>query len=267
MEWKIDVLYYGYMEFFKNWVTKDIDADLKIKMPYLGFLLRNGRQNILIDNGINSRYIVDGKAWAGMSAEGGEKFVLEALEKAGVKPKDIEIVAYTHLHNDHNGNAHLFPEAKHVMQRTEWNELLSPTPYLTFLTGHDLETIPVLRKSDCVFVDGNFELAPGIMCYMTPGHTQGSMSFVVEGKKGLYCIVGDLLFWHCSIYPQMDKITLMDGKQVKITPVPKERGLPMPNLCFDQTAWFHSTDLIRAICRSKEFALCGHEPSLVGKVF
>jgi len=267
VDWKIDVLYYGYMEFLKHFVTANIDPDLKIRMPYLGFLIHNGSMNIVVDTGTHSRYIVDGKAWGGMAAEGGEKFVLEALEKANVKPKDIGIVAYTHLHNDHCGNSHLFPKAKHVMQIAEWEELLRPTPHLRFLQGHDLQAIPILQKSDCMFVEGNFQLAPGIMCYHTPGHSQGSMSLIVEAKKGLYCIVGDLLFWHCSLFPQMDRMTLMDGTEVKITPVPKERGLPIPALCFDQTAWFRSTYLIRAICRGPEFALTGHEPSLVGKTF
>ena len=84
MDWKINVLYYGYMDFLKNFVTANIDPDLKVRMPYLGFLLRNGSMNILVDTGISNRFIVDGKAWQGMgmAAEGGEKLVLEALDKA-----------------------------------------------------------------------------------------------------------------------------------------------------------------------------------------
>ena len=268
MDWKIDVLYYGYMGFLKGNVTAGIDTALKIDMPYLGFLVRNGSKNILIDTGTHSRYIKDGKAWGGLPAEGGEKFVLEALEKANVKPKDIGIVAYTHLHNDHCGNSHLFPEAKHVMQEAEWLNLIAPTPNERYVVApHDREVIPVLEKLHCLKIQGNFQLAPGIMCYLTPGHSQGSMSFIVETPKGLYCIVGDLLFWHCSLFPQMDKMTLMDGTELQITPQPKERGLPVPWAVHDQTLWFRSTDLIRTICRGKEFLLCGHEPTLVGKTF
>ena len=267
MDWKINVLYYGYMDFLKHFVTADIDPQLKIRMPYLGFLIRGGNMNILVDTGVNSRYIVDGKAFGGMAAEGGERFVLQALEKTGVSPKDIEMVIYTHLHNDHCGNSHLFPNAKHVMQRLEWEELLYAAPNIRWMKGHDLEAIPALKKLDLMFVDGHFHLAPEIVCYHTPGHSRGSMSIIVEAKNGLYCIVGDLLNWHCSMYPQMDKMTLMDGTEVKITPQPKERGLPVPWACHDQTLWFRSTDLIRTICRGREFLLSGHEPTLVGKVF
>ncbi len=268
MDWRIDVLYYGYLDFLKQWATQGIDPDVVIRMPYLGFLLRSSNMTILVDTGINSRFIVDGKAFGGMPAEGGESFVLQALETAGVSPKDIEMVIYTHLHNDHCGNSHLFPHAKHVAQRLEWEELLWAMPNIRWIKGHDLEAIPVLQKLDLMLIEGqHFHLAPGIVCYHTPGHSRGSMSIIVETVKGLYCIVGDLLYFFSSMYPLMDKMTLMDGTEVAITPVPKERGLPVPGAAHDQTLWFRSTDLIRAICRSKEFLLPGHEPTLVGKSF
>ena len=44
---------------------------------------------------------------------------LEALEREGLTPKDIDTVLYTHLHNDHAGCALLFPEAKTYFQKDE----------------------------------------------------------------------------------------------------------------------------------------------------
>jgi hypothetical protein len=84
--WRIKVLYFGDIEVSKEMVTVGVDIGLKVKLPYLGFLITNGDKNILFDNGINSKFIVDGKAWAGSPAKGGETFVLEALREIRLEP-------------------------------------------------------------------------------------------------------------------------------------------------------------------------------------
>jgi len=265
MNWKIDVLNYGKLEFLKELFTSNIDVGLKIWGPYLGFLLRNGNRNILVDTGIHDRFIVDGKAWGGLRAEGGEKFVVDALKKANVQPKDIDLVIYTHLHNDHCANCHLFPNSKHVIQKVEWLQLLEPLPHEKVRQDYDQQVIPELRKLNTLFVEGNFQLAPGIMVYHTPGHTSGSMSLTVETSKGLYCIVGDTALFKCNMFPQMSEITQMDGSKIKITPQP-EPAIPalLVSSYFD---WLKSIYLLKTLCVSEEFALTGHDPSNFDKIF
>jgi hypothetical protein len=63
--WRINVLYLGDIEVSKETITVGVDIGLKVRLPYLGFLITNGNKNILFDNGINSKFIVNGKAWAG----------------------------------------------------------------------------------------------------------------------------------------------------------------------------------------------------------
>ena len=154
------------------------------------------------------------------------------------------------------------------MQRDEWDELINPLPYLKFIKAHDPESIPVLQKLHCLFPDGHFQLAPGIMCYKTPGHSKGSMTFTVDTGKGIYVILGDIVVWKCSLFPQMDSMTLMDGTEIKITPGPKELpAISTPTLVFNLYDWSDSICLIKTLCRSEEFALTGHDPSLADKVF
>ena len=80
--WKIKPLYYGKITGNKSLLTPGIDADVVADSPYLGFLLQDGKRNILVDTGIADEFIVDGKAWAGLPAEGGKVFVQESLPGA-----------------------------------------------------------------------------------------------------------------------------------------------------------------------------------------
>ena len=114
--WKIYPLVFGWITAPKSFITSGLDANILIKGPYLGFYLTDGKHKVLVDNGINGKYIVNGKAWAGMPAEGGEKNVIAELARVGVTCEDIQYVLYTHLHNDHVGNCHQFPNALHVFQ-------------------------------------------------------------------------------------------------------------------------------------------------------
>ena len=72
--WKIYSLYYGEIEGTKEMITVGVDVGLKVAMPYLGFLLDNGKKKILVDTGINERFIIDGKAWGALPAKGGTKY-------------------------------------------------------------------------------------------------------------------------------------------------------------------------------------------------
>jgi glyoxylase-like metal-dependent hydrolase (beta-lactamase superfamily II) len=72
---------------------------LRATDPHIGFLLENGKKRILVDTGISERYIVNGRSWGGYAAKGGSQFVISALAKEGLRPDDIDVVLYTHLHH------------------------------------------------------------------------------------------------------------------------------------------------------------------------
>ena len=46
-------------------LTFNLDVGLEVDIPYLGFLLQDGKTKILFDTGISGSYIVDGRAGAG----------------------------------------------------------------------------------------------------------------------------------------------------------------------------------------------------------
>ena len=95
-KWKIKALYYGKINVPKGVMSAGLDPDLMIDIPYTGFLLRNGEETVLVDAGIHQDHIVDGRAWGGYKAIGGQQFVLDAVAEEGLKPEDIDTVMYTH---------------------------------------------------------------------------------------------------------------------------------------------------------------------------
>lgn len=266
--WTIDPLLFGTIEVKKDQLTTGLDVGLPITVPYLGFFLTDGSHRVLLDTGINAKYIVDGKAWAGSPAEGGEDHVLRALSGIGVKPDEIEWVIYSHLHNDHAGNCHLFPDATHVFQEAEWKELLDPLPSMRIRGDYDQSLIPELEGLDCRKVVGDLEILDGLTLMLTPGHTAGSQCILAQTRDGVYNLAGDTIHVLPIAFPHMTEMTLMDGSSLTVTPAPKHWGPAVPSsLVYDHYAWFRSVYKIKALLREPRFLIPGHEPSVVGKKF
>jgi len=266
--WKIYPLVLGWIDVPKSMITTGLDADINIVIPYLGFYVTDGKHRVLVDNGINAKYIVNGKAWAGRPASGGEKDVLSELARLGVQPTDIDYVLYTHLHNDHVGNCHLFPTAVHVFQDAEWKELLDPLPSMKIRGDFDQSMIEVLKGLKTQRLVGDSAFLPGIKVILTPGHTAGSQCILVDTAKGEYLIAGDTIHMRHIAYGYLNTLELMDGTIIPVTPAPKSWDEISPSsLVYDHYAWYQSIYRIKALFPDPEYVLTGHGPYLVNKVF
>lgn len=266
--WKIIPMFFGWIEGPKSLLTQGLDLDLVFKIPYLGYYLTNGKTNVLVDNGINSKYIVNGRAWAGLPAEGGEKWLKEAFDKIPVNYSEIDYVIYTHLHNDHAGNSHLFPDAIHVFQDEEWKELLDPLPSMKIRGDYDQAVIATLKEMHCEKVVGDTDYLDGIRLILTPGHTSGSQCIIVNTQDGHYLLTGDTVHIRHIAYGYLKKLKLIDGSEVSVTPAPKEWNQIAPStLVYDHYAWYKSIYKIRSTFKNPEFVLTGHGPYVVNKTY
>ena len=267
--WKIYPLLLGWIDGPQSMLTTDLDADIQMRLPYLGFYLTDGKRKVLIDNGINAKYIVNGKAWAGCPADGGERDVIKELKRVNVTCDEIEYVLYTHLHNDHVGNCHLFPKALHVFQNDEWKELLEPLPSMKIRGDFDMSMVEVLRKLNTQKVVGDIEnYLPGISLLLTPGHTKGSMCMVVDTAKGKYLIAGDTIHITHIAYADQTTLELIDGKIIPVTPAPAHWEKIVPSsLVYDHYAWYNSIYRLKAMFHDPAYVITGHGPELVNKVF
>ncbi len=101
-------------------------------------------------------------------APGERDELARAFGDIGVRPDSVDAIVNTHLHLDHSGCSDLFANAKSF--------------------AHELEEPPL----GTVRLSGEHILFPGVSVIPTPGHTRGSMSVFVEGRRR-YAIAGDAL--------------------------------------------------------------------------
>lgn len=154
-------------------------SNLKLATGFLGIstvvLLEAGGKKILYDTG-------------GYTSRQGLR---DALKARGLGPIDIDVVFLSHLHFDHVHNINMFPEAKVLVSKTEWEYAKNPhenDDFMPFGIHYYLE------RMDLEFYDGEGELEPGLSFFPAPGHTPGLYSMVFEsGDRGTIVIAGDAI--------------------------------------------------------------------------
>lgn len=114
------------------------------------------------------------------------------LDEIGVKPDDVTVIAFSHAHFDHVGNARLFPRAKWYVQKAEY-EAMFGTEYEKFRFAPTLYAMmrnnPVMMLQDDYDVFGD----DSVRILSTPGHTPGHQSLLVRlPKTGSVILSGDV---------------------------------------------------------------------------
>ena len=261
--WKITALCYGKLTLPPS-VFGGLDTDKTLDFPFAGFLLRNGEQNVLVDTGMRQEYI-DQMAIGEVNPSGNTQDLLNELKKEGLEPKDIDTVIYTHLHYDHCGNMDLFEHAVTYVQKAEYNNLMNPAPFQQARQDYFPDTPGRIAKlKRLILVDGDLRLANGLELYWNGGHSLGGQSIVVPTAKGRYVLTGDNPSAKFCLFPWLDKITLMDGKEMEITPL-TDGSLPFLTGVFvtDMFSAYnaHYKQLALAERPEPEFLIPSHDPS------
>ncbi|MHB1315516.1 MAG: N-acyl homoserine lactonase family protein [Christensenellales bacterium] len=265
-KWRAKIILCGTHINTKGVLTAGFDQQIYLRLPYLAFLLQDGETNILIDNGMNERFLIDGKAWGGCPANAGSQNLIDSLAREGLAPDDIDLIIYTHLHGDHGGNCNIFPNTKSIVQADEWDNLLNPVFAELLRRDYDFEIIPLLRANHNFFkIDGDLEIMEGIRIIKTPGHTRGSQSVAVNTVNGLRVFVGDQFPIPSNCFPWIEEIRDCDGVAHKITPAPQDWPTMPTALVYDYYTYYRSADKIKAIlpAQDPQFIVCGHDPGLL----
>lgn len=144
----------------------------RLPLPVRAFLVRGQAGCLLIDSGA-------GTAWhKGLGRLG------EALAEAGSGSQDVTVVALTHTHIDHlsglvdEDGGLAFPNAGRVLVASEELTAFRAEPRM----------IPVLPR--LVPLEQGDGPLPGVVAVNAPGHSQGHMAFLVEGRLLIW---GDLV--------------------------------------------------------------------------
>ena len=134
---------------------------------------------VLIDTGVGEGHSYIEKKfqpqWHDMAAQ---------LARFGVAPGDVTAVVNSHLHFDHCGNNHLFPQAEMYVQAVELEAAQAPSYTVTEWFEPRAFTV----------VQGDMEIAPGVHLLATPGHTPGHQSVLIEGSDGPDLVVAQAAY-------------------------------------------------------------------------
>jgi len=200
------VLTEGYFSYPAAWFFPSADPDElsrafeghrlpgeQVLSPYTCLLIETGSHVVLVDAG------------AGLHGPAGGAIVAR-LWTAGIRPRDIDTVIFTHAHPDHIGGAvnssgrPVFSNARHVLAELEWD---------LWMTGcADLRRLRVpcgVRDSmratarQCLHslrfqtepIAGESEIAPGVRAISAPGHTPGHLAVLISSEGQHLLNLGD----------------------------------------------------------------------------
>ena len=163
-------------------------------------LVRGGGRAILIDTGIDNleSYLTEEQVGHFVSAP--SRTTEELLREVGVAPEDVDTLILTHLHFDHYMNAHLFPNARIILNRRDWLYVLMPeNKRYAPRVGFPREVFGWLANEAwerLELVDGEVEVLPGIRVIWTGGHSPGHQIVTVETAQGTVVIPGDEIYMY-----------------------------------------------------------------------
>jgi len=118
--------------------------------------------------------------------------LLQDLHQDGIDPKDIDIIANTHLHGDHCWANEAFKKISgakillHPLQRDFWNEAVIQSSRFFGVPAAEFTQDELLENDKLNAGEMEFELIP------SPGHSPDSICFYCKKEKILIC--GDVIF-------------------------------------------------------------------------
>jgi N-acyl homoserine lactone hydrolase len=208
--WRIVALDTGTSVIEKSILTYLTDIGTPIRIPRVMWYVE-GAHRLVVDTSVGSAQVAEEIIGENLTRRP-EQQPLTALRSIGVDPASVEYVLFTHLHWDHAGNNHLFPNAKFIVQRDELRYAYAPSTFFekAFLSPQGGFTPPfATTKFD--LVDGDLELFPDLWLFKCPGHTPGSQAIRARTRQGWATIAGDTIF----TYENLEK-TIPPGFHVNV---------------------------------------------------
>ena len=187
--------------------TNPPDERRRITLAARCLLIRGNGKVILVDDGNGAKF--SEKLKDIYRLDNSQSDLISSLALHGVAPGDVTDVILTHLHFDHAGgstkveNGKLvptFPRARYYVQKAHWELAKKPTEKDRGSFMRD-DYEPLLEHGVLEFVEGEFELFPGIKMLVCNGHTTAQqLPTISDGKTSLlFC---------CDLFPTISHLPL-----------------------------------------------------------
>ena len=162
------------------------EEDFEIPVPW--FLIKHPKGNVVIDGGNAIEVAIDKRAHWGAVVDAYDPVMdvrdncVDQCRSVGVAAEDVRYVVQSHLHLDHSGAVGRFPNAQHIVQRSEYEYAFDPDWFSAAAYIRADFDRPGL---DWKFLGGeytdNFDLFGdgAIRMIFTPGHSPGHQSFLI----------------------------------------------------------------------------------------
>jgi len=116
--------------------------------------------------------------------------VESCLAQTGIRPEQVDYISYDHLHTQDvrrwlgsNGRPGVFPNAKLLVMRQEWESALALLPPQA--DWYCPDGLKGIDPAKVMLLDGDVLLGQGVAFVRTPGHTEGNHSLVARTSAGL----------------------------------------------------------------------------------
>ena len=130
-------------------------------------LIKDGKLNIIVDPGMN------------------RKFLMNALKKENLMPKDIDYVILSHYHLDHSLLTGIFENAK-------------------IIYANDIYSFEGKISERGKIFSNNIEIIK------TPGHNSDCRTILVKTEKGVIAICEDVFWWRDNEKQKIDEKSLIN---------------------------------------------------------
>ena len=177
-----------------------LTPDGKVVLNVGSFLLRSDGKTILVDTGLgqNPQGLRDA-AWGRL---------LKDMKEKGLSPGEVDMVAITHLHQDHvgwnivgegDGRRPTFPNARYWVPQADWRVYTRRAGMSAFSYIRD-QVLPLEELGVLELMDGERALTYELTALPTPGHTPGHTSFVVSSQGQRAVVLGDVTHMPAQVH-------------------------------------------------------------------
>ena len=165
------------------------------------------------------------------------KTIAEQLAQVNLKPEDVDLVGISHMHGDHTGQAKLFPAARLLIGKGDFEQTAAKDDPFGPWRGAGKQVTSASGDVD-VFGDGS------VVALHLPGHTPNHLALLVNLASGPVLLSGDL--YHAT-----------DARQ--------KRGVPPFNT--DRAQTLASMDKFEALAKERGAkVIIQHEPKDIAKL-